>query len=194
MAIRDKGNTTYEGCVIRIYDHYWLDGMLEVYAVVWDMDTHDTRTITVGYYGSDGCNLCGGIEAEVDLSEDVKRDILRTIKKDAPKVFERSVIQAKEAIQAGTRVEVVRGRKVKKGTILDVFWVGEKLTYRGMMCGFEEYETLAGCHDMDGNKVWIRADYLKNIDPIKSPCASERKKFMKAYVRNRAEGMGVKYM
>lgn len=191
--INRDGIEEYIGCVIRTSEHMWADGMLEEYADVWDAENHRVRTITVGYYGADGCNLCGNTKVTIDLSEENKRDILRTIKHtDALKAFERSVIATKTAIAKGTHAEVVRGRKVAKGTKLEVFWVGDKLTYRGMQYGFEDYERIAGCYDEDGNKVWIKAEYLKNIDPIKSPSAVERKKFLKAYVANTAHSMGVR--
>ena len=193
MAITRDGKTEYEGLVIRVDEHMWMDGMLEVNAVVWDMDIHATKHIQVGYYGSDGRNLCGAIDVDIDLSREAKRDILRTIKhNEAPKAFERSVIAAKTAISKGTKAEVVRGRKVKKGTKLEVFWVGDRLTYQAQRYGYSEYETIAGCYDEDGNKVWIRTDYLKNIDPIKSPRAAERKKFIKAYVIENAKAYGIR--
>lgn len=193
MSIKKNGIEEYIGCVISTSDHMWADGMLEETAWVWDMETHEYKGVMVGYYGADGCNLCGGVKVTVDLSEEAKRDILRTIKRtSALKAFERSVIATKTAINKGTHAEVVKGRKVAKGTKLEVFWVGDRLTYRGMKCGFEDYETIAGCYDEDGNKVWIRVDYLKNIDPIKSPSATERKKFIKAYVANTARSMGVR--
>lgn len=193
MSIKKNGIEEYIGCVISTSEHMWADGMLEETAWVWDMESHEQKGVTVGYYGSDGCNLCGGVTVTVDLSEEVKRDILRTIKRtSALKAFERSVMAAKTAINKGTHAEVIRGRKVAKGTKLEVFWVGDKLTYRGMQYGFADYEKIAGCYDENGNKVWIKADYLKSIDPIKSPSPAERKKFIKAYVDSTARSMGVR--
>ena len=48
---------------------------------------------------------------------------------------------------------------------------------------------IAGCRDKEGNKVWIKAEYLKNITPIKSPKAAERKKYLKWYVQKNARGV-----
>ena len=193
MSITKDGIEEYIGCVISTSEHMWADGMLEETAWVWDMEAHEYKGVQIGYYGADGYNFCGRVKVTIDLSEEAKRDILRTIKRtEALKAFERSVIAHKTEIRKGTHAEVIRGRKVAKGTRLEVFWVGDRLTYRGMKCGFEDYETIAGCYDENGNKIWIRVDYLKNIDPIKSPSATERKKFIKAYVANTARSMGVR--
>lgn len=182
MAIIKDGVATYVGCVLKVWEHYWMDGMTEEYAEVWDMGSHSFKNIQIGYYGSDFRNLMGSINCKVDATEEVYRDILRTIKRtDAVKAYVNSVTAAKTAINKGTRAEVVRGRKVKKGTILEVFWVGKKFNPFS-----HEDEMIAGAYDQEGNKVWIKAEYLKNIDPIKSPCAAERKKFIKAYVEHYA--------
>lgn len=194
MSIITNGVETYKGAVLDTRDHYWADGMIEEYAGVWDMENHQYKSITVGYYGSDGRNLYGDVKVTRDVSEEVRRDILRTIKNtEAPKAFEKSVVARKKAIVKGTRAEVIRGRKVAKGTILEVFWVGEKETYTSRQNPWmREFETIAGCYDEDGNKVWIKAEYLKSLDPIKSPCAAERKKFIKAYVADQARSYGIR--
>lgn len=194
MSIIQNGIETHKGMVIRTSEHMWMDGMVDVFAHVWNMDEHKEERIQVGYYGADGHNLYGSSYAKPDLSEEAKRDILRTIRRtDAIYAYARSVTAHKTAIVKGTHAEVIRGRKVKKGTILEVFWVGEKETYRSRQYAWmNEYETIAGCYDEDGNKVWIKADYLKNIDPIKSPNAKERRKFVKAYVERVARDYGIR--
>lgn len=74
---------------------------------------------------------------------------------------------------------------MKKGTILEVFWVGERPTYMSRQYSWiNETEKVAGCYDKDGNKVWIKVEYLKNITEIKSPSAKERKKYIKHYVES----------
>lgn len=183
MIIRN-GEVEYAGQVIYTYEHYWLDGMTEEYAAVWDFEEHEVRSIPIGYYGSDGCNLYGAVKVSIDPSEAVVRDILRTLRRNAAKAFCDSVIEYKTGIRKGTHAEVVRGKKVPKGTKLEVFWVGERPTFRSRGYSWmNETETIAGCYDENGEKVWIKAEYLKNIDPIKSPCAAERRKFIKAYIR-----------
>ena len=184
MAITMNGETLYQGAVLGEHEHMWMDGMLEVHTIVWDMENHEEKWIQTGYYGSDGCNLCEHVDVEFEISQEVARDILRTMKRRAWQALASSVTAQKEKIDKGIQAEVIKGRKVPKGTILDVFWVGERPTYRSRQYSWmNETETIAGCYDKDGNKVWIKAEYLKNISPIKSPVAAERDKFIKAYVK-----------
>lgn len=49
-----------------------------------------------------------------------------------------------------------------------------------------EYEEIAGGLDENGNKVYVKTEYLKKTDKIESPCAAERKKFIKAWVKKNA--------
>lgn len=190
MAIKyENGTTEYEGAVVYEYTHYWLDGMSEEYAVVWDMEKHEYKDIMVGYYGSDCRNLVVGIKSvEVEVSTEVARDILRTMKTRAYKMFCESVIAHKNEITKDIEAVVVRGRKVPKGTKVKVFWVGEKPTYRSQCYSWmNETEKIAGCYDESGKKVWIKADYLKSLAPIKSPRTVERKKYIKDYIERNAK-------
>lgn len=73
------------------------------------------------------------------------------------------------AFVVGDNVEVVKGRKVPKGTILNVFWLGEKPTYRARTlrnqgCRWaNETETIAGCKNENDEVIWIKAEYLKYV-------------------------------
>lgn len=174
--IKADGTRMYEGAVIDTYDHYWLDGMISEYAKVWDIDNHKYKQVTIGYYGSDFHDFVG-IRAEIEVSTEIARDIVRTTRENAKHDFCVSVTEKKNKIEKGVVVEVIRGRKIKKGTVLNVFWVGERPTYTGYGT-----ELIAGCKDEDGNKVWIKAEYLKNITPIKSPSRKEREKYIKWYI------------
>lgn len=183
--IKKNGKEMYNGAVLGENEHYWLDGMLEVWAVVWDMEAHEIKEIEVGYYGADARNMYQDTTWNIDIDPngDVARDMLRTLKQQAYRYFEKSVVDFKNKIAPGRKAVVVKGRKVPKGTVLDVFWVGEKETFKSRQYSWmHETETIAGCYDSDGNKVWIKAEYLKNITPIKSPRNKERDKFVKAYV------------
>lgn len=181
--IKADGTVLYQGAVLDISEHYWADGMLSEYAHVWDMEKHERETVSVGYYGADGHDFIG-TKVEIDVSKEVARDIIRTLKWRAYDDFCRSVIEKKNSIEAGIIAKVVRGRKVPKGTILNVFWVGERPTYTGYGT-----ELIAGCKDESGNKVWIKAEYLKNISPLKSPNAKEREKYIKWYIKKNAGDM-----
>lgn len=189
MAITNykTGEKSFIGCVIRVYSHYWLDGMEDEIAVVWNPETKKTESIQVGYYGSDGRNMME-TGAKVDLTVENARDMLRHyVKPDALRCFRNSVQKSKQKIYKDDLCKVVRGRKVKKGTVLKVFWVGEKPTYRSRLysCDYmSDTETIAGCYDSDGNKVWIKAEYLEKLPEcrLKSPVAAERKKYVKWFI------------
>lgn len=186
MAVIDKnGNKTFDGAVIGSRRHCWLDGMVDEYAIVWNKENEKIEEVQVGYYGIDGYNF---MEAtfEVDLNAENARKVLRMLKKEAICEYAISVRNEKAAIKKGRVAEVIKGRKVKKGTRLDVFWVGERPTYRSTMYSYiNETEMIAGCYDENGNKVWIKAEYLKNITQIKSPSVIERKRFIKEYIKRR---------
>lgn len=186
MAITKNGETKYVGQVLCEIERYWMDGMLEVTAVVWNKDDHKAEYIQVGYYGSDCCNLCG-CTWEVDFTREIVRDLLKTIKIGAYDAYCRTVQAAKTKIEKGAKAEVIKGRKVAKGTKLDIFWVGQRATYMAQRYNYiKDTEEIAGGFDENGNKVYIKTEYLKRLDKIESPCAAERKKFIKAYVKKTA--------
>lgn len=186
MAIYSDNEVSYIGCVLGERSHMWLDGMEDVYAVVWDDETGKVKTVKTGYYGIDGNNLMG-MYHEVDVTPETTRKVLRALKAEAVKSYAESVKAEKEAIKKGVEAVVIRGRKIPKGTKLSVFWVGERPTYRSRQYDFmNETELIAGAYDENGNKVWIKAEYLKRTDRPKSPVASERKKYIKEYVRQAA--------
>jgi len=181
MAIIENGTISFKGAVIKTWDHYWIDGMVSEYALVWNIEKHEYETVNIGYYGSDGHDFIG-IKCEVEVSEIISRDILKHTKKSAIYSFCQSVIEKKSRIEAGIDAVVVRGRKVQKGKKLNVFWVGERPTFTGYGT-----EGIAGCYDEQGNKIWIKADYLKNVTPLKSPTVKERKKYINWYIEQNTE-------
>jgi len=194
MAVRFKNDISYVGAVLNIESRMWMDGMLEEIAVCWDAEQHDIKRINFGYYGIDGTNLAGGV-AEIDATPETWRQVINYLKPSAVKAYVDGVIKFKNEIAVGTHVEVVKGRKVPKGTKLEVFWVGEKPTFRSRNYSWmNETETIAGCYDTDGNKVWIKAEYLKNVDPIQSPNAKERKKAIHAYIDKMAKSLGAPWV
>ena len=191
------GEIAYVGATFAESEHFWLDGMLEVFAESWNMETHEIVSTQVGYFGIDCRNMCP-CAWKVDISTEVARDMIRTVKASAAKAFAESVIEEKNRVAKGRNCVVVRGRKVPKGTKINVFWVGERPTYRSRYYDWmNETETVAGGYTSDGMKVWIKADYLKVIDGIKSPDRRNREAFIREYVernvplvvRNAARGM-----
>ena len=179
MAIIENGKTMYEGQVIGEYDHMWSDGMLEEYAVVWDMEVHDTRDIQVGYSGADGRNLMGDISYKIDYTEAVVQDVIETMRKRGLYAFERETERMKHTVLRGDRVRVIRGRKIPKGTELTVFWIGDRPDYTGYRT-----ETIAGCKTDNGDKVWIKYDYLETLETRPDPTEDERKDFVRDYVKD----------
>lgn len=186
MAIYNgsTNETTWVGAVYGEKEKFWMDGMLSVYSLVWDKEQHQTEMIETAYIGIDGSNLanCG---AKIDIDADTARDMIRTYKRYAKQEYAKSVTAYKQQIEKGRHVEVIRGRKVKKGTKLEVFWCGEKETYQSRQYSWmHETELIAGCYDEIGNKVWIKAEYLKVTDKFKSPVRAERDKFIRSYIQN----------
>lgn len=177
------GEVTYKGATFAESEHFWLDGMLEVFAHSWDMEKHKIVIETVSYIGIDCRNMCD-TSFKIDINEETARDMIRTIKRHAVEAFAKSVLEEKRRIAKGRNCVVVRGRKVPKGTKINVFWVGERPTYRSRNCAWSnETETVAGGYTEDGMKVWIKAEYLEVIDEIKSPDRRNRDRFIKEYVR-----------
>ena len=176
------GEITYKGATFAETEHFWLDGMLEVFAHSWDVERHEIVTETVGYIGIDCRNMCD-TSFKIDINEETARDMIRTIKGHAVEAFAKSVIEEKQRIAKGRNCIVVKGRKIPKGTVVNVFWVGERPTYRSRHYDWmNETETVAGAYTEDGTKVWIKTDYLKVIDGIKSPDRRNRDRFIKEYV------------
>ena len=191
------GEIAYVGATFAESEHFWLDGMLEVFAESWNMETHEIVSTQVGYFGIDCRNMCP-CEWKIDISAEAARDMIRTVKRNAAKAFAKSVIEEKQRIAKGRNCVVIKGRKVPKGTKINVFWVGERPTYRSRHYDWmNETETVAGGYTSDGMKVWIKADYLKVIDGIKSPDRRNREAFIRKYVernvplvvRNAARGI-----
>lgn len=177
------GEITYKGATFAESEHFWLDGMLEVFAHSWDVEKHEIVIDTVIYSGIDCRNMCD-TSYKIDINEETARDMIRTIKRHAVEAFAKSVTEEKQRIAKGRNCIVVKGRKVPKGTVVNVFWVGECPTYRSRHYDWSnETETVAGGYTEDGTKIWIKADYLKVIDGIKSPDRRNRDRFIKEYVR-----------
>ena len=95
------------------------------------------------------------------LLEDDEIQILRylTIDNDAVIAWK----HFNNAFVVGDNVEV------PKGTILKVFWIGERDTYKTRTLKSQgciwanEKETVAGCYNKNGEKVWIKTDYCKYV-------------------------------
>lgn len=178
---KNDGTIIAVGCVFAETEHYYHDGMDEYTAHYYDAENDKIEYMQVGYYGSDGYNLCG-CDWSIDLTAENARKMLHgVLKRSACAAFQRSVIDYKSSVHKGDFVKVVRGRKVPKGYTGYIFWMGEK---------YNEYsrcnEMIAGLkqniNDKSEKPIFIKAEYLENVNTIKSPSAKERKKFIKAYL------------
>ena len=191
MAVIIDNEVRYSGAVIATKSHWWADGMLSEYAVCWDDDKKELIDVNFGYYGIDGHNLAGGI-CEVDATQETARKVIRYEKEKAIKAYADYAMDYRQAVKAGRQAEVIKGRKVTKGTVLDIFWVGERQTYMSKLYAYlNETEMIAGGYDKDGNKVWVKAEYLKNITKVTGPSKKERKEFISQYIKNALHGTDV---
>lgn len=198
MAIEKNNYSTggktvisYPSAVIKTWDRYWLDGMLSEYADCWDNEQQKIVTIEIGYYGDDCRNMYGNTFAKVDLSRETARQIMRYLKKEAIKAYTDSVIREKAVIKKGRTAQVIKGRKVPKGTMLHIFWTGKRETFRSRQYNWmHETEEVAGGYTETGEKVWIKTEYLKNLTKVSSPTAKERKRWIQSWITKRAREIG----
>lgn len=112
----------YEGCVLSTYEH---NGAWDSdwYATVWDETEETVKDIEYDTTRA-GSN---GSWAKIDATEDTIKKVYRYYKNTAKKHFDSvyNVAQAK-TVTKGDTVTVVRGRKIPKGTVGEVFWVGKR--------------------------------------------------------------------
>lgn len=180
--INDRnGNIKYVGATFGEWSHMWMDGMEEVHAVSWDGEKIVDEQ--VGYFGSDGQNLCG-CAWKVDATQEVMKQVRDYLLPSAEKAYREMVEKEKRKVRKGRIAEVVRGRKIPVGTELKVLWVGERPTYRSLMYSWmNETEEIAGCYDRNGNKVWIKTEYLKVTSDVEEPSEEYRKKWIAREMR-----------
>lgn len=186
MSVFDNGVETYKGCVIGEIEHMWMDGMLDVSAIVYDQEKDEIKSIRTGYFGNACQNLCDSYH-RIDCTPETARKVLKLLKRRAVENFAVAEKNRRSKITKGQDVVVIRGRKIKKGTELNVFWVGERETYKSRQYSWmHEMEEIAGCYDKNGEKVWIKTEYLKAINPVKPANRKERAKYIKEYIRRNA--------
>ena len=181
-VIMKDGQEKYQGCVLAVYmqDEPTMDGgTYGVYprADVWDSE--QGRVITLRDHDF--------TKAERDaFSRTVEDAVIDSFSTSSNREWDYRIEAAKRAIKAGVDAVVVRGRKIKKGTKLHVFWTYDRADYTGW-----HTETIAGCFDEDGRKVWIRADYLQraDIERIEAEMEESRKIMVYRYSREKYEAI-----
>ena len=141
----------YEGRVLNWYEHNGYEDS-DWYAEVWDDETQSIKQVefmTTRAY-------CYG-HAELDATDEVLRKVYRKNKKDAAKSFVGFNLRQAKKIRKGDTVRIVKGRKVKKGLEVPVFWAGT--TYNRWSRQNEERIGV----DVDGERVFISAE---NAEPV----------------------------
>lgn len=141
----------YEGCVLNTWERNgsWDS---DFYATVWDAEEHRVRDIE---YDTTRCG--GGGSAEIDATDDVLRQVYRYYFDSARRHFDRveNSEQAK-AYGKGDMVRVVRGRKVKVGTVGECFWRGKTYNRYSRMT-----EDRMGI-EVDGVRLFLAAENCEN--------------------------------
>lgn len=150
--IYGKPEPKYEGCVFHTYERNGYHDS-DWYAMCWDEGKQEVVTVN---YDTTRCG--GGGRADIDITDENLRKVYRFYKKGATAWFD-GICNPQQAkmIRVGDTIRVIRGRKVRKGTIGKVFWKGacyNTYTYR--------YEDRIGI-EVDGQKLFLPAEYAEVI-------------------------------
>lgn len=143
----------YVGCVIDLVEHNYSQDS-DFCAVCWDEETGSVKEVE---YDTTRAAAYGA--AKIDATPETLRKVFAYYMNVAAEHFDnyQNEAQAKE-FGVGDKVKVVRGRKVKKGTVGEVFWRGDvynNYSYR--------YESRAGI-EVDGERYFVPAEYLEALD------------------------------
>lgn len=148
--IYGKPDVRYEGCVIGTYEHNGYEDS-DFYAICWD----DKKQAVVDVeYDTTRCG--GGGYAEIDATDEVLQKVYRYYRKLGRSLFDnRTNIEQAKAFGKGDTVVVIRGRKIPKGTVGKVFWIGDcynQFSYRT--------EKRVGI-EVDGQRMFLPAEYVE---------------------------------
>lgn len=122
MAILHKdGTITHSGLVVSIHSHWQMSMDIDEYfATVWNAAKKQTDVI---YYG-DNYNGMGRNAAIVDISEETAPEYFDYVRACRAQQLANELEAERNRLARGKRVCVRRGRKVAKGTIGEIFWIG----------------------------------------------------------------------
>ena len=151
--IYGKPDIRYEGCVIDTYERNGYHDS-DWYAICWDREKQ--QLVEVEY----DTTRCGGSGyAKIDATEETLHEVYRYLKRNAARYFD-TVYNEKLAktVQKGDSVLVGRGRKVPKGTVGNVFWVGSTYNYYS-----RRNEDRVGIEKEDGERVFLPLEYVSVI-------------------------------
>ena len=169
--INGKEEVLYEGCVLNWFEHNGYHDS-DWYAEVWDEETGSVELVE---YMTTRCGCFG--KAEVDATPDVLRKAYRYYKGVAKPWFERYNVEQAKKIRKGDTVRIVKGRKVKKGSVVKVFWAGTVYNRYSRM-----EEDRIGV-EVDGERVFISAE---NAEPVGWEDRMIHGRERKALIRNKA--------
>lgn len=118
-GIYNKCEPEYVGCVLDTYERNGYSDS-DWYAVCWDEEKQ--KVVEVNY---DTTRAGGGGWADIDISAENLKKVYRYYYRNERKWFDAigNPAQAKSIVK-GDEVIVIRGRKVPKGTVGKVFWIG----------------------------------------------------------------------
>ena len=146
--------TTYEGCVLDTYERNGYDDS-DFYAIVWDEAEQTIKHIE--YASTRGWSYPNG--AQVDATPEVKEKAKAYLAKQMLVKLERDNKAQAEMPYVGRKVKVVKGRKIKIGTIGEVFWFGEdqyKASGRNRYNRYNPYAGLVGKFFKDRYRIGVR--------------------------------------
>lgn len=174
----------YEGCVLRTYERNGYDDS-DWYAVCWDNEKQ--AVVDVMY---DTTRAGGGGSAVVDATEDVLRKAYRYYRNLGRSLYDHQTNPGNaKKIHTGDTVTVIRGRKIKKGSTGQVFWVGTRYNaYR--YCNEERVGV-----EIDGERVFLPTDYVEVVGwDGRLVTGAERKKAIRNFALNSMPNWAIRYL
>ncbi len=145
----DDMEVSYEGKVFNWYERNGYEDS-DWYAEVWDDEKNAPKAVL---FDTTRCGCAG--HAEIDATPDVLRKLYRWYKKNATIDFDMRNEEMAQKPAKGDQVMVIKGRKVKKGTIAEVFWAGTRFN----PYSYQDEERVGLV--VDGEKVFISAENVE---------------------------------
>ncbi len=171
--IYGKGNVIqYAGCVLNTWERNgsWDS---DFYATVWDEEQGAVRDVE---YDTTRCG--GGGSADIDATDDVLRKVYRYYFNSAREHFDKYANAEKaKTYGKGDDVCVIKGRKIKAGTVGKCFWRGT--CYNRYSRTNEDRMGI----DVNGERFFIAAENCVNANWEQNMLTGKQRK---SEIRNRA--------
>lgn len=168
----------YEGCVLKVWEHNMYDDS-DFLALVWNDEEQKVEQIM---YDTTRCGGSGRAEVDVTLETAIK--VYKYYKNLTLLNVPAMIRSQRNKVDKGREVEVIKGRKVKKGTSGKVFWIGDVYNQYNY-----SYETRVGFITQQNEKVFVPISYVKTIDGHKVKLSSkERKKAISSLAFSKCPG------